>query len=372
MHRRTMSLHTLLRTAATACALALLTAPAAAALLLQRLPVAFDRPIALDTHQPSGRLLATAFYPTGDPVTLRLLQTAAQGGNRNHSSLSGLTEEVDLVTVQAGHTIGDPVGTTYVAGTDGRGNRVIERVSADGSLVTRVATLPGRQTMRLALDGTGLWGGRLIATSRSGELYAIDAAGQIETLDTGAGDLQGLTVLPNDAARYGRFAGCIMSGTEGSGAGTTHFWCRTASGGVEHLTRALGGLRIDEIAVIDGGNLYVVDFGSGQILGAEADAFAGMTGELLVLQEFAPGSAQSTLYRLGLDAGGSDWVVQALDFSVDGGGRHLEEIVFSRVGLGPIDAVADPVAVPLPPTLALLLAALPALGRRLPAARGRA
>lgn len=360
-----------------ALALGLHGLSAGATLLLQRMPTPFDRIIALDSHLPSGQLLATAYYPTGLPGNLQLLQ--AQGPNQGHSSLAGLMNEVDLVTVKPGHTIGDAVGTAFVAGVEsGSSSPALYRVSADGSRVTRLATLPGRSnsTLRLALDATGLWGGRLIVTSRNGEVFAVDGNGTVETLATGAGDLQGLTVLPDDRARYGRFAGCIMAGTEGPStvAATTHFWCRNASGGVEHLTRSLGGLRLEDITVIDGGNLYAVNFAQGMVTGAAADQFADMVGDLLVSQEFTAGvGVQSQLFRLRLGAGGDDFEVLPLDHALLGNtlgvnGLHFEDIVFSRLGLGPIAAVPDATRVPTPATWALMLLALPLALR---ASRGR-
>ena len=344
------------------------TALAEPVVLLTALRVPFDLPIGLDEHEPSGRLLETRNYPSGAGGNLALmslpvfgsppLRTVGSPPATPFSSLAGVREEINILTVKSGHSFGAPVGTVFVADLTG----LVRKLSADGSSVSNFAQLPSGgvgDNINLAMDSTGRWGGRMVASSGSGGLFLLDAAGNVETVATGMGRLQGVNFIPDDAARWGRFAGCIMAGTEDASAianALTHLWCRASDGSISHETQRLG-VRAEDIDVITDGNLYAIDFNQGRIWGAEAGAFASLQGEMLLTQEL-PGAGSSGLFHVGFDIASDSFTVEALDLHFSTGpasGHSWEQIVFSRIDMFNPAVVGG---VPEPASLALALGAL--------------
>ena len=74
--------------------------------------------------------------------------------------------------------------------------------------------------MALAFDTTGVFGYDLIAATNSGGIWLIDAQGQATHLANVASVptyLEGITVVPDDPARYGALAGTIVASAEQRG-----------------------------------------------------------------------------------------------------------------------------------------------------------
>ena len=154
-------------------------------------------------------------------------------------------------------------------------------------------------------------------------------------------------------AAAGRGLRCIIAGAEGQGL--MHAWCPSASGGYSHTTHSLG-VAIEDIDFIDGGNFFGVNYGTGQLLGADAAQFAGMEGDILLTQEFPVGGG-SGLFRM-------TWTGSALaveQFGLDltdvrSGFGQWEHVTFANAGVVEIPPVGR-----LPEPAGLVLAAVLAL-----------
>ncbi len=92
---------------------------------------AFNTPIGIDFHEPTGKLIMSVNYPSGSPNNLDLV--ASTGTPTQFSSLANLTNEVKIATVRAGTCQGGfTVGEVFT----GNGNTgQIVRISADGLTV---------------------------------------------------------------------------------------------------------------------------------------------------------------------------------------------------------------------------------------------
>lgn len=351
-----------------------LSAPALAAPIVQltAMPVLFDMAIGLDEYEPTGRLVETRNFPNGTGGNLALMSLPQLGPapffrissppSTPFSSLAGVPGEINLLTVKSGHSFAAPVGTVFAVDLTG----LIRKISADGSSVTDFVQLPNSSgpgvpgdNINLAMDTTGQWGGRIVASSGGGKLFLIDANGQFETLATGMGRLQGVNFIPNDPARWGRYAGCILAGTEGNetqAQSPTHLWCRAPDGSITHETRNLG-VKAEDVDVIGGGNFYALDWGQGRLWGAQEGAFASLLGDMLLTQEGSrPGS--SNLFHVGYDIGNDEFTVQELDlqFSIGNSSSHSwEQVIFTNVDMFNPPEVNG---VPEPAGLALALSAL--------------
>lgn len=297
---------------------------------------AFNNPIGIDYHSPSNTLIMSVNYSGGLPNNLERVQ--ADGSHVPFSSLAGLTDELKIATVKVaagGFTVGDVFCGN---GSDGQ----IVRVSANGAVVQNPwAAFPGggHGLMRGSLfhDDTGVFGGDLIAVTTTGEVWRVDAAGNGTLLASVGTHLEGMIVVPDDAIRYGPLAGRIIAGAENQGL----LYAIDAAGAVQ--THALG-VSIEDIDLIPAGqSFFGVNFGTGTLLGAAASHFAGMAGDILLTQEFPSGNAG--LFRLRWD--GSALVVTP--FTAAAGSASVgqwEHVTFAPVGVVPFPTCE---VVPAPP-----------------------
>ena len=333
-----------------------LAAPAQSApvVKLKTISTAFSNPIGIDYYEPTNELILSSHYPSGVPSNLE--RVAANGAHSIYSSLAGATDELKIATVRSGYATGFAVGTTFTGnGADGQ---IVKVDPGGGTVANPWVTLPGggHGVFRgsLYVDRTGVYGGDLIAVTTAGEVWRINAAGTPTQIADVNVHLEGLATVPNDVARWGAIAGCIIAGAEDQGL--MHAWCPNATGGYSHSTYALG-VAIEDIDFIDGGNFFGVNYGTGQLLGADASNFAGMEGDILLTQEFSGGGA-SGLFRM-------TWTGSALaveQFGLDltdvrFGFGQWEHVTFANAGVVEI----PPVTRGLPEPAGLVLAALLAL-----------
>ncbi|HEY0954064.1 MAG TPA: hypothetical protein VGE36_04855 [Roseateles sp.] len=326
---------------------------AAPVIKLKTISTAFSNPVGIDYYEPTNELILSSHYPSGLPSNLE--RVSASGAHSIYSSLSGATDELKIATVRSGYATGFAVGTTFTGnGADGQ---IVKVDPGGGTTVNPWVTLPGggHGVFRgsLYVDRTGVYGGDLIAATTAGEVWRVNAAGTATMIADVGVHLEGLATVPNDVGRWGAIAGCIIAGAEGQGL--MHAWCPSASGGYSHTTHSLG-VAIEDIDFIDGGNFFGVNYGTGQLLGADAAQFAGMEGDILLTQEFPVGGG-SGLFRM-------TWTGSALaveQFGLDltdvrSGFGQWEHVTFANAGVVEIPPVGR-----LPEPAGLVLAAVLAL-----------
>jgi hypothetical protein len=272
-------------------ALLLGTESGAATIKLSRVPTAFNSPIGIDYHEPTGSLVMSVNYPTGLPHNFERVEP--NGAHVQFSSASGFTEEVKIATVRSGNVGGFTTGDLFTGnGVDGQ----IARITNGGAtIISPWADLPGPNNglMRGSLysDRTGVYGGDLIAVTTGGEVWRINSAGVPTMISDVNVHLEGLVTVPNNPAQYGPLAGKIIAGAEQQG----RLYAFDNDGFDAFYTL---GVAIEDIDLINAGeNFFGVNFGTGFILTADASDFVPLVGEILLTQEtVVPGT--SGLYRL--------------------------------------------------------------------------
>ncbi len=258
---------------------------------LKSISTPFSTPIGIDFHEPTKSVVMSANYPSGMPYNLERIEE--DGTHFPFSALSGLTDEIKIATVRSGNVGGFTTGELFVGnGLDGQ----LVRISPDGATVVNPwVTLPGTGhglfRGSLYVDTTGLYGGDLIAATTGGEVWRITSAGVPTQIGVSLGvHLEGLLVVPNLPLRYGPLAGKILIGAEEQGL--LHVF---GPGGLE-TSLTLGVLVEDIDLVLPNENFFGVNFGTSLLVGAAAEDFANMLGDIVLTQE-GP-TTPSGLYRL--------------------------------------------------------------------------
>ncbi len=206
--------------------------------------------------------------------------------------------------MRSGAADGFTVGELFVGnGTDGQ----IVRIAADGSSILNPwVDLPGdgNGLLRggLHVDRTGVFGGDLVVVTTGGEVWRVTPDGMPTRLADVDTHLEGVTTVPDAPARYGPLAGKILAGAESAGG----------SYGVRPLLYAIApdgtvesyevGVAIEDIDVVPPNeNFFGVNYGTRYLLGAPAEVFQPLAGDILLTQEQVPGPvgmAASGLYVL--------------------------------------------------------------------------
>lgn len=243
----------------------------------------FNNPIGIDHHDPTNKVVMSVNYASGIPHNFELV--ASDGSRSQFSSISGFTDEVKIATAKddgGGMSIGGFTPGELFTGTGVPG--VIARISPDGSVVQNPwVTLPGEPGLMrgsLYVDRTGVYGGDLIVVTTAGRVWRVTSLGAATQLASLGTHLEGLTTVPNDATKYGPWAGQILAGAEGQGRiytidaqGITNFY--------------LLGINPEDIDIIPANqNFFGVDFGSATLWGAGPSQFTSMVGDILIAQEF--------------------------------------------------------------------------------------
>ncbi len=251
----------------------------------------FTTPIGIDFHEPTRSVILSANYPSGMPSNLERI--TQDGTHFAFSNLKGLTEEIKIATVRSGNVGGFLTGELVVGnGLDGQ----LVRISADGNTVNNPwvsLSGAGHGLFRgsLHFDSTGLYGGDLIAVTTVGEVWRIKSDGTPTKLASLGVHLEGLIVVPNAPARYGPLAGKILVGAEEQ----TNLHVLDNSGLV---TTLMVGVKVEDIDIVrPSENFFGINFGTSRLVGASAESFANMVGDIVLTQEDVP-AGQSGLFRL--------------------------------------------------------------------------
>lgn len=295
-----------------------------ASITLTPISTPFNTPIGIDHHGPTNKVVMSVNYGTGGvPYNLELV--ASDGSRSQFSSVTGLTDEIKIATAKdalGGFTPGELFCGN---GNDGE----IVRISADGTVVQNpwVSLGAGNGLMRgsLYVDRTGVWGGDLIVVTTVGEVWRISSAGAKTHVASIFNHLEGLITVPNDV-KYGPWAGKAIAGAEGVGA----VYAIGTDGSFQDYYIGISPEDIDLIPANQ--NFFGVDFGSSQLMGAPASAFAGMVGDILMAQEF-PGN----LYHV-------RWNGTAFETELLAVVGQWEHVTFSTAGIveiPPIGATLD-------------------------------
>ncbi|NOT63962.1 MAG: hypothetical protein HOP19_27425, partial [Acidobacteria bacterium] len=254
-------------------------------LVLSQISTAFNGLTGLTYHEAQHKLLAAVNEPNGQPRNLELI--AATGAHTAYANVSNLGGELRLASARD-----DGNGKSLLGFNRGElffntpANGVIARLSANGATLQNPwVTLAGEtgRVTGLTLDRTNVFSGHVIAVTATGRIYRVNATGQgtqVANLNT---PLSGVAVLPNDAAKYGPWAGRIIAGAPQQGL----IYAVNAQG--QSLSQGFGGVTGTfgpaELLVIPAQeNFYAVDSGSQKLWGAPDEAFGTMTGDILIAQ----------------------------------------------------------------------------------------
>jgi len=302
----------------------------------------FNSPIGIDWHEPTDTVVMSVHYSGGKPFNFaRVLQ---DGTVVQFSEVSGFTNEVKIATIKSGavNMGGFIPGQLYV----GNGiNGQIARIDPSGNNVDNPwATLPSSAGLfrgSLYHDRTGLWGGDLIAVTTTGYVYRVNANGvgtQLASLGT---HLEGLIVLPNNAADWGPWAGAIMAGAEKTGDA---WLIQQTPTGINTTSFKLG-INIEDLDIITpNSNFFGVNYGNSRIVGVSYDQWEPYVGKVLAVQEFNGHGLTHKTAILGYSA----------DCSTNGGFYRLpvksnngvtiaqwEHVTFAHSGLKEVPIVPD-------------------------------
>lgn len=135
----------------------------------------------IDHHEPTNKIIASTFAPTGLPHNFELI--AADGTRTAFSNLAGISGDLRFATAHDdgfGLSLGGFQPGEVITGTNAPG--ALARISADGASVRNPwVTLPGESGLvagGLYLDRTGVFGGDLIAVTTTGGVWRIKRSHQ--------------------------------------------------------------------------------------------------------------------------------------------------------------------------------------------------
>ncbi len=283
----------------------------------------FNQPIGIDYHEPTDSVVMSVNYPEGNPLNFERIEF--DGTHEAFSDFAGMTEEVKIATARSGNPSGFVAGDLFVGnGVDGQ----IARITDGGATVINPwVDLPGDNNglMRgsLYVDRTGLYDGHLIAVTTAGQVWRIDSTG-VPTLIASVGvHLEGCIVVPDAPARFGPLAGRIIAGAENESL--LHAF--TADGTM--VTYNVG-VAIEDIDIASPReNFFGVNFGTSRLLGAPADQFHSVMGDVILTQESHTGVG---LYRLKWT--GTDFVSQEIPATATSAAiGQWEHVTFAPAGI---------------------------------------
>jgi RHS repeat-associated protein len=227
-------------------------------------------------------------------------------------------------------------------------DHLIARITDDGrTVIDPWVNLPGGgdpEGGALMFDPTGLFGGDLIAVDAvdgAAQVWLIDASGDATMLaqldESSVNDWwnEGISVLPDDSARYGPLAGCIIVGQNGNpsnGPFDTGLWAITPQGKASFydLDPSLTGIAagVEAIGVVEPNANLFLDTGTG-LAGAPASQLSMMVGDIFVLTE------QNQVFRV-------VWNGHSLDAQRFTGLGGNEALVFAPIAISPLPPPIEP------------------------------
>ena len=277
-------------------------------------------------------MVVSDFYGGGQPHNFD--EILADGSHRQFSDVSNFTDEVYIATVRSGNTAGFVPGDLFVG--NGRDGQVVRITDGGKTVIDPWSVFPGSNhgLLRGALtfDNVGNFGGDLLVATNNGEFWKVAAQGNPTFIAKVPTFIEGLTVVPNNVAKYGPLSGKIVAGAESNGgvwtidaSGATKFYSLPAVPGPESLNL----IPADE-------NFFGVNFGTQEVLGAPASEFKSMVGDILLTAEFAGNSGG--LYDLHWD--GTAVVATKLNITADSPpSGSWEGSIFAPAGIKGVDAV---------------------------------
>ena len=291
-------------------------------------------PIGIDYHAPSNSLIVSRNFDIPDAPDLA--RVYVQGGTivtQQWSTIHGLPDELKLATVKV-TTNGFISGQTYF----GTGTNRIGRISVDGATaVTNWTALVGEtQDLRgsLYVDQTGVWSNDLIAVMSDDvtnnfpkHIYRVHANGTYQGVAfIGTPHLEGCITVPNDYAKWGAWAGCILTGDE-----TTHvIYAITTNGAVSPYFLAINPEDFDFIHLDE--HLYMCDPDRNMILKLTAIFDSSYAGALLITQA-GESHEGAKLFIVTRDVETDQFVIRSIAYRLGVADSHFEHVTFAPIDL---------------------------------------
>jgi hypothetical protein len=229
------------------------------------------------------KFVGTVYFGTNN---LQLYSTNLTGGNVQKFGAPLPTGSGEIVVAGSLGQGGFGSGTVY-AGTGGD----IYRYSDTGGTPTLFATGLGGGVRGMLFDPGSTFGGDLLVTTTSGNVYKIDSAGTPTLLANTGEDTEGMDIIPAGAPGYGAFAGDVLTASEGSGTlrlidPAGHITVATLTGAT-----AIPSFETVNFVPLDLGvsgnpleGYYAADYAV-DIQKATAAQFAGLQGDLIATSE---------------------------------------------------------------------------------------
>ncbi len=311
-----------------------------------------DSPIGIDYHAPSNSLVVSYNYGNGgDPYGFALIH---EDGTltTNWSGVSGLYDEVKIVTVKTGGALTNAAGFTNGVMYFGNDTQ-IGWLSADGThsnlnwgILTNdvvLNALPLRGS--LGMDQTGVWSNNLIAVASDGAntlsdkgIWRIDV-NQHPHLITNifTRHLEGVVALTNVVAKWGPWAGKIITGDEDArdeNQNPRPLIYTVATNG-EVASYAFGIHPEDFDIVRANQDLYCVDYqgASSTILKLSRNYLTNFIDDIVVTQAGEPPAPGAKLFFVHWDS--TNFVVRSLSLPDKYAGR-FEHVTFAPISLPPV------------------------------------
>ena len=261
----------------------------------------------------------------------------------NWSGVHGALDEVKLATVKSnagGFTNGDMffgsnTGIGWLSADGTRSN--LNWCILTNSAVTNALLLRGS----LCQDQTGTFSNHLIAVTSGGPaspskgVWRVDGQGHPNLLATIATPhLEGVITLTNDPARWGPWAGKIVTGDE-----TTSLLYTIDTNGVVTPTNSTllisGGIASEDFDLIPANqDLYCVDQNRSQIQKLSHTFFTNSIGDLLITQSGDGGPGAPKLFIVHWDSTNSGFNVKSIAHPAPLGA--FEHVTFAPIDIPPL------------------------------------
>jgi hypothetical protein len=283
----------------------------------------------------------------GEPFNFARIFTNGVSTNlfvTNWSGIHGLTDEIKLAipkNTASGFTVGDMYFGTGV-------NGIIGKLSADATvsnlnyfeLTTDHTNTDTLIRGSLYIDDSGSFGGDLIAVTGSGEfqgggVWRVNSSGIATLLTTISNThLEGVITLTNDPAKWGPFAGKIITGAESQtneyGLPRPLVYAISTNGDVQSFDLGIAPEDFDVIK--PGQDLYCLDeSGPVSLRKVSSTLLTNYWGDLLITQEgaFGPDLEGARLFIVHWDNSNTNFVIRSL-FDVL---EKFEHVTFAPINL---------------------------------------
>ena len=315
-------------------------------------PVAFlPGPVCLDYHAPSDSLIASFNYDNGGyPNNFAQIYTDTTLSNgilvtnvvvTNWTDIATISGEVELATAKqtlAGFTNGD----MFFGNTGADLMTHVGWVAPNGTNWDLNWTVLTNETFPLQgglyIDRTGTFSNDLIAVSGApgqiggGNVWQISSNRQPRLLTSFTnGGIEGVITLTNDPAKWGPWAGKIITGDEVNGI------IYTVDTNGAAYPYSLGIDQPEDYEIIPANqDLYVCDesYQGGAIMKLPAAYFTNYVGQLLITREGGSQATPGKLFIVGWDSAITNFVLTSITYiRPDGTGGLLEHAAFAPIDI---------------------------------------